>query len=253
MTSVGSNPPGTFCWIELATSDTAAAREFYQRLFGWAAVDHDMGEMGIYTIFQKNGRDAAAMYAKPPAMADVPSNWLSYVATASADQAASQATRLGATVQAEPFDVPGQGRMAVLADPSGATFAVWQADHHHGVGIRDEPDSLCWNELHSVDPEGSKSFYTALFGWRMKESSEYTEWHVGENAIGGMLQTHTPELPPFWLPYFAVTDADATVQRIESLGGTIYVRPTDIPGVGRFAIAADGQGAVFAVIRLIGL
>jgi hypothetical protein len=251
MTVVTSHPPGSFCWIELATSDAASAKSFYTQLFGWSVIESDMGDGTTYTMFQRNGRNAAAMYAIRPDQQGMPPNWLSYVAVASADDATEKARSLGASVHAGPFDVFGAGRMSVLADPTGASFAVWQAKDEIGLGVRDEENSLCWNELQARDLDAAKKFYVSLFGWRVKESPEYTEYHLGEHAIGGMLQSQAPpEVPPFWLPYFAVADCDAIVAKAETLGGTKHVAPMDIPNVGRFSVLVDPQGAAFAVIKL---
>lgn len=247
MTTTTAHQPGTFCWVELGTSDGPAARTFYTQLFDWTANDTPIDGGMVYTIFQNAGRDAAAMYVLD--QEGVPPHWLSYVAVADVDASAAQATGLGATIVAGPMDVMDAGRMAVLLDPQGATFAVWQADKHAGVGVRDEANALCWNELMANDLEAARKFYVALFGWRPKESPEYTEWHLGENAVGGMLQTHSPGMS-FWMPYFAAQDCDATVTRATSLGGRVYKAPTDIAGVGRFAVLADPSGAAFSVIKL---
>jgi predicted enzyme related to lactoylglutathione lyase len=170
----------------------------------------------------------------------------------SADEAAEKAKSLGGKVVMEPFDVAPNGRMAVIADPQGAMFSLWEAKSTPGVRVCDEENSLCWNELSARDLESSKAFYPALFGWRMKESEEYTEWHRGEHAVGGMLRSHAPEeVPPYWLPYFAVGDCEVAVKTVQSLGGSILVPPMDIEKVGRFAVVTDPQGAVFAVIRLM--
>lgn len=249
MPHVTAHQPGSFCWIELATTDAAAAVSFYTQIFGWTVHEVPMGEQqGSYFIFQKDGRDAAAMYQD----ARMPPNWVSYVSVSDADAAVGHATSLGGRVHAGPFDVFDSGRMAVLGDPQGARFAVWQARSHSGVGVRDEENTLCWNELQARDVDAAKSFYTALFQWRMKESPEYTEWHLGENAIGGMLVSQAPaDVPSYWLPYFAVGDCEAKVRIAQSIGGGVLVPPTDIEGVGRFAVLTDPQGAAFAVIRLV--
>ncbi len=239
-----SHQPGSFCWIELMTSDAAAARTFYTRLFHWTVNEIPMGEMGTYYIFQKDGRDVAAMYEErrtPPA-------WQSYVAVASADAAAEQIKSLGGQVHMGPMDVFDSGRMAVVSDPQGAFFAVWEARSHHGVQVRDESNALCWNELQARDADTAKAFYTALFRWRLKESDEYAEYHLGEHAVGGMLPSQAPpEVPSYWLPYFAVEDCDAALEQGRSFGGTLVVPAMDIPNVGRFGVLSDPQGAVFAI------
>ena len=111
--------------------------------------------------------------------------------------------------------------MAVIADPQGASLCLWQAGRHIGATIRGENNTLCWNELMTTDIETAREFYKGLFGWNLKVSPEYTEINVGSTGIGGMMQI-TPEMqgmPTAWTPYFCVADADATVDKIKSLGG----------------------------------
>jgi predicted enzyme related to lactoylglutathione lyase len=251
MTNFDKHDPGTFCWIELGTSDDAGAKQYYTSLFGWTTNENDMGEMGTYYIFQKNGRDCAAMYKQGKDQEGVPPNWMSYVCVADADASVEKAKSLGGNVVAGPFDVYDFGRMAVLFDPQGAAVSVWQAKSHIGVQIRDEPGTLCWNELHARNIDAAKKFYAPLFGWTLKESPEYTEFDLGGRPIGGMMQSQAPEgVPSFWLPYFAVDDCDATFEKSNSLGGSAILPPTTYPNVGRFAILTDPQGATFAVIKL---
>lgn len=250
MPEVTAHEPGSFCWVELGTSDADAARKFYTDLFGWGVNEIPMGEMGTYYIYTKDGKDCAAMYQIGGEMAGMPTNWMSYIAVTNADAVAEQAKGLGAKVVNGPFDVFDQGRMAVLVDPQGAHFSIWQAMKSIGVRIRDEANTLCWNELQARDMEAAKKFYTGM-GWGMKETPEYVEWKVGERPIGGMMQSQAPpEVPSYWMPYFAVDDCDASVEKAKAGGAMVYAGPMDYPGVGRFAVMSDAQGAVFAVIKL---
>lgn len=242
-----SHAPGSFCWLELATSDAPAARDFYTRLLDWTVVEEPMGELGTYYRFQKDGYDAAAMYHETR----MPPSWVSYIAVRSADESAAKVKSLGGEVHKDPFDVFDLGRMAIIGDPQGATFAIWEARQSAGLAIRDEPGALCWNELQARDVAAAKTFYPTLFGWRMKESPDYTEWHLGADAVGGMLPSQAPpEVPSFWMPYFAVEDCDAAAAKAESIGATVYAPPMDIEKVGRFSVLGDPQGATFAVIKL---
>jgi len=252
MPNFEKHDPGTFCWIELATTDGPGAKAYYESLFGWTTNENVMGgELGTYYIFQKNGRDCAAMYQMGKDMAGMPPNWMTYVAVASADEAAEKAKSLGGNVMMGPFDVMDYGRMAVLFDPQGAAFSLWEPKANIGLQIRDEANTLGWNELQARDVDAAKKFYAPLFGWTLKESPEYTEFHLGERAIGGMLKSQAPEgVPSFWLPYFVVDDCDAAVQKSSASGGSVHVPPMDIPNVGRFAVITDPQGASFAVIKL---
>jgi predicted enzyme related to lactoylglutathione lyase len=262
MTTTTKHAPGTFCWPELATTDQEAAKKFYGGLFGWTFTDTSMGtDAGVYTSFKLQGKDVAAAHTVTPEMqkAGVPPHWGAYVAVASADQAAKQAAALGGKVLFEPFDVMGTlGRMAILQDPTGATFSVWQAMDHPGVGILDEPGSLCWTELMTRDPAGAESFYKALIGWKsesmpMGEMGTYTVFKRGDgqNAAGMMKipDNLTANVPPNWLSYFLTKDIKATSDKVKTLGGQVMVPPTPIPNVGTFAVVCDPQGATFGLLQ----
>jgi predicted enzyme related to lactoylglutathione lyase len=141
--------------------------------------------------------------------------------------------------------------MAVLMDPTGAAISVWQAKTNIGVQIRDEANTLCWNELQARGLDAAKKFYTGLFGWTLKGGPEYAEIHLGGNGIGGMMESKAPEgVPSFWIPYFAVDDCNAAVEKTRASGGAVHMPPTTIPDAGTFAVLADPQGASFCVIRL---
>ena len=135
MTEKTTYAPGTFCWPELTTTNQSAAESFYAALFGWTRKETPMGPDSHYTIFLKDGQDvaAAAQMDKDAVGRGIPPYWLSYVSTPSVDQSVEKAKSLGAKLVAGPFDVMEHGRMAVLKDPTGATFALWQAFQHPGA------------------------------------------------------------------------------------------------------------------------
>jgi predicted enzyme related to lactoylglutathione lyase len=247
------HPPGVFCWSELATKDAKAAAEFYTALFGWA-VSENPTDMGPYYVYKRDGDDVGAAYEARAE--EGPPHWNSYVSVASADESASRAAELGGSIIAPPFDVFDLGRMAVLRDPGGAFLNLWQAKKSVGAMRKNEPGTLCWNELATTDVNGSEKFYKALFGWTAKKGTappgEYTEFHNKGEAVGGMLriQPEWGSVPPHWLPYFAVVDCDASADRASENGAAMHVPPTDIPQVGRFAVVRDPQGAAFAIIAL---
>jgi hypothetical protein len=247
MPEVSSYKPGTFCWVELATSDPKAGKKFYASLFGWDVNENSMGEEGIYYIFQKKGKDVGAMYEEKNA----PPHWNSYVSVDNVDASAEKAKKLGGKVVNGPFDAMDLGRMAAVRDPQNASFSIWQPKKHIGATLINELGTMCWNELMTSDIASARKFYSGLFGWKLKESPEYTEVHVGDQATGGMMQIskEMKGMTPNWKPYFAVDDADAIAKKVKSAGGQIHVPPSDIPKVGRFSILSDSQGAAFAVIK----
>jgi uncharacterized protein len=246
--------PGTFCWVELATSDSAAAKQFYTSLFGWTFEDRPAA-WGTYTILKKNGKDAAALYQIGPQQPGMPPCWTSYVRVERADDAAAHAKELGGTVQMGPYDAAEHGRMAVLEDPNGAAFSVWEPRANPGVGVVNEPGSFCWQELYTTDPQRAADFYSGLFGWKREarhmDFGDYVIFERGGRMVAGMMKTPKEwgPVPPHWLVYFAVDDCDAAVEKAKKLGANVSVAPMDVETAGRFALLTDPQRAAFAVIR----
>ena len=249
MTEMKKYRPGDFCWTELATSDTNAAKKLYSNLFGWKANEMPTGpDQPPYIMMQINGKNVCAMYENKKA----PTKWSSYVSVANVDESAKKAKSLGGKLKTEPFDVMDVGRMANVLDSQGAVFALWQPKRHIGAELINEPNTMCWNELMTNDIESARKFYSALFGWKLNISPQYTEAAVGDINTAGMMQMdeRMRGVSPYWAPYFAVTDTDGTTKKAKSSGARIHVKPTDIPEVGRFSVMSDPQGAIFSVIKL---
>jgi uncharacterized protein len=256
MANVDKHAPGSFCWVELGTTDQNAAKNFYTQLFGWTVDDYPMGPGQFYSMFRLNGRDAGAGYTlqKDQLAQGVPVHWNLYIAVANADESAKKAVQAGATVLMPPFDVMDAGRMAVLQDPSGAVFSIWQPNKMQGIGVHGEAGALCWADLSTGAPERAKKFYSDLFGWQItttpNDPSGYLHIKNGEHFIGGIPPAHTdPKTPPHWLVYFMVADVAATAAKAAQLGAKTLMPPQDMAGVGTWAILADPQGAVFAVFK----
>jgi len=257
MTVMATHAPGTFCWADLGTTDPAAAKRFYAGLFGWSFDDRPMGPDQFYTMCDIGGKHVAALYPQQDdeRSAGIPPHWQAYIAVDSADKAAARATELGGKLLAPPFDVFEAGRMAVVQDPTGAVIALWEARNHAGAGMVGDPGAIVWNELATGDTAKAAAFYSGLFGWtgeEMKmEKFTYTTFKLGDQMAGGMMPI-LPEwrgMPPNWGIYFAVENVDASAAKAEQLGGTISSPPADIPGVGRFAVVRDPQGAMFSLFK----
>jgi len=256
---VNSHPPGTFSWPELATTDQKAGVAYYRGLFGWDVKEEPMGPTEVYSMFQMRGRPVAAAYTMRPEekQAGAPPHWNSYVTVNNVDEVVTKAQAIGARVFAPPFDVMDAGRMAVLQDPTGAVFQVWQAKNHVGAMILNEPGALCWTELTTSDLRAAEGFYTQLFHWTAKRSDpasgmEYTEMsNNGQPGVGMMPKPPNmpAHIPSFWMPYFMVANVDASTDKAKQLGGKAMVGPQDISNVGRFSVVSDPQGAVFALFQ----
>ncbi|HZP31642.1 MAG TPA: VOC family protein [Acidimicrobiia bacterium] len=244
---------GVPSWADVGTPDIDSAVAFYTDLFGWD-IPAGPAEAGGYRIAFLRGRTVCGI---GPQMNPGPPVWTTYVNVDDADAVAALVKDNGGAVFAEPMDIMDVGRMAIFADPAGAVFGVWQPGTHPGAGIVNEPGSMCWNELVTTDVDGAKRFYGAVFGWGANDlgaggPTPYTEWKLGDRSVGGMM-AKTPEMPaevpPFWGVYFAVADTDATLAKVNELGGGVVMGPMDIEP-GRFAVVTDPTGAAFSVIAL---
>src|SRR2546425_9019390 len=210
-----TSTPGTFSWADVATTDQQAAKGFYSGLFGWQAEDMPMGDGAAYSMMRMNGKDVAAVAPQPPQQRDagVPPAWNSYVTVESADAAAEKAGQLGATVHAPPFDVMEVGRMAVIQDPQGAFFMVWEPKQMIGAGLVNAPGALCWNELAAAEMNSAPDFYGGLFGWTTEHFEggpmRYLTIKNGQAVNGGMREKQ-PEEPPHRRGFFAAPDVGAT-------------------------------------------
>ena len=256
MPTVNQHAPGSFSWFELGTTDQDAAKNFYTRLFNWTSEDHPMGPGGVYTMFRLNGRDAAAGYTLNPQQRSqgVPPHWMIYIAVENADQTAGRAAELGATLMAPPFDVFDIGRMAVIADPTGAVFSIWQAKKHSGVGVIGEDGAFSWADLNTRDPESAKRFYGQLFGWNITAGKDdptgYLHIQNGEHYIGGIPSPkQIGNVPPHWLVYFHVSDCGKSLDRAADMDAQVLLPTTRLEHVGRFAVVKDPQGAAFALFE----
>lgn len=250
--------PGTPSWVELSTSDPKASSEFYSALMNWKPTEPGpQDETGGYVMFEQDGHSTAGLMGQM--QPGQPTAWATYISVADADETAAKVTDAGGSVLVEPMDVMDLGRMAVFADPTGATFGVWEPKAFTGADLVNEPNSMCWHEVRTRDSALDKPFYQAVFGWAagrpMFEGApeDYTMWERAGEPVGGMMQMSDewfpPEVPSHWSVCFAVADCDEIVTRARELGATITMEPMDMP-IGRFAAMIDPQGASFSVMQM---
>ncbi len=199
-------------------------------------------------MFRNHGKIVAG---SGPVQPGAPPAWTTYIRTADAAQTAQKVRDAGGEVVVEPLEIPGSGTMVVIKDPTGAFVGAWQNGGHKGAEVFNEPVSLTWNELGTRDVEAAKRFYSAVFGWHPGGDERYVQWELNGKTIGGCLDLSSmgvpDEVPANWLSYFAVRNVDESAEKVKELGGTVNMPPADIPDMGRFAVVADPQGAVFAI------
>ncbi|HEX9306121.1 MAG TPA: VOC family protein [Anaeromyxobacter sp.] len=263
-------PSGVPCWVETLQPDPEVAVNFYGSLFGWKFVGPGPipgDPQGRYFVARVRGRDVAGIGSSSDRSSSLAPAWSTYVRVASADETADQARRAGGTVRDGPFDVHPAGRMAVIADPAGAPVCVWEARAREGAQLVNEPRAWAMSVLETTEPERSKAFYGAVFGWQPESfdagGAQLTLWRL-PGYVGGEPQQPVPRdvvgvmvaggsagaVPPHWTVEFWVDDADATAEHAARLGGRVVEAPHDTPGF-RSAVLADPHGAVFSVSNLL--
>ena len=252
-----SYEPGTFCAVDLATTDPEGAKRFYGELFGWQAEDVSPGEGMTYTILRLDGDAVAGMFEQPSPSreAGMPPHWINYVSVADPDAIVARAAELGGAVVQEPVDILDVGRTASVQDPIGSGVALWQAGNFAGAARVNEPGCLTWNELATDDMPVALDFYRRLFGWTTEDMDTgggppYAVIKVGERTNGGVRPLLPPEeqagAAPYWVPYFATESLDTALERCSELGGDRVFGPMELPG-GRIGVLRDPQDAIFAI------
>ena len=256
MAEAGATVVNRPAWVDLSSSDPAASREFYSKLFGWEVEVTQDPQYGGYAMAKVGGQDVAGIGPKMSEQA--PTAWSVYIGTQDADESARKVQSAGGSVIAPPFDVGDQGRMAVFQDPSGAFISVWQPRAMGGGFPSNAPNTFGWTELNSRGIEKAVPFYEQVFGWTAKRSEmgegapPYTEFQLeGQSVAGGMeMMPMVPaEVPSYWMVYFTVDEVDRSFENATQVGGQEMMAPQDFPG-GRFAIVRDPQGAVFGLLKM---
>src|SRR6266508_2658333 len=229
-------------WIDLASKDAAASRDFYSKLFGWKVEVADDPEAGGYALAKLGGKDVAGI--GPAQDPNAPTAWSLYIGSKDVD--------------APPFAVLKSGRMAVFQDPAGAFISVWEPKEMFGAEVMGKPSSYGWAELNSRGFDAAKKFYSSVFGWTQKVSpmgegqGDYTEFQIdGQSIAGGMdMNPMIPkDVPSYWQVYFTTDDVDKTHKKALDLGATEMLPPQDFPG-GRFSILSDPQGASIGLLTM---
>jgi predicted enzyme related to lactoylglutathione lyase len=270
--------PGVPCWVDTSQPDPAVAATFYSGLFGWEVKDVMPPESeGTYLVGQLRGGSVAAVSsihegAPPVAM------WNTYVWVQSADETAAKVLDAGGRTLIAPFDVEDAGRMAMLADPEGAAFCVWEAKAHKGAQVVNEAGALNFNGLNTRDLDSAKAFYGAVFGWTTLDPGGAEMWTLpgyGDHLelsnpglrkqlaeFGGptgfedvvasitLIGDDQPDVPAHWNVTFGADDVDASAAKATELGGKVLVVPFDAPWV-RMAVLADPAGATFIASQSI--
>jgi predicted enzyme related to lactoylglutathione lyase len=238
--------------VDLMVPDQAKAVAFYGSLFGWD-VQRGGEETGFYGMAELRGRPVAGIGQIPPVQ-DITPAWTTYLAVSDADRTAAAITEAGGQLVMPVMDVLKEGRMAVVTDPAGAAFGLWEAGNHLGTQVTATPGTVAWNECLSRDYPAAKAFYEEVFGYGFQDLSgddfTYAVLLIDGRPIGGLgaVPGSVPaEVPSYWSAYFWVADADASAAKAAELGGSVQGKPFDSP-YGRQVRVTDDQGVPFVIV-----
>ena len=242
---------GRFVWRELVTPKPADSAQFYGQLFGWSCKPVDMGMPEPYQMLRNDALDEDVAGATGIPAPGIPPHWLDYITVDDVDAAAAKVEGLGGTLLSEPMDIPGVGRFATAADPGGAVLAVFTSRTPGASDTDRRPPvgTFCWSQLMSGNLDAVASFYSNVFGWTAVAREDGSVWFMDGDAprASAMPKPDDMQAPDHWLKYVATDDTDGSFARAQELGATPMVPPTDIPGMGRFAVLTDPAGAAFAL------
>jgi uncharacterized protein len=256
-------PPGVLCCVHTAQRDPEEALDFYRAVLGWDFIGS--GSMpgdppGRYYIARLRGKDVAGVSSPLPGEALPRPEWITYVAVKSADVASAHAREAGGVIVVEPFDISPSARVAVLRDPAGAAFGVWQAGLRKGAQLVNEPSAWSMSTLNTDDPEGATAFYRALFGWKPTPSEPGAALLRLPGYVGGEPEQPIPrdlvavmrasDRDPHWSVDILVADVDQAVATAVEHGGTVTVSPHELPRF-RNAVIADPHGAPLSLSQLV--
>jgi len=240
-------PPGTPCWVDLASADPAAASAFYRDLLGWDVREGPAGSGGYRLAFVR-GQVVAGIRGSGGA------TWTVHLASDDMRRTLQAVLAGGGRVLTSPTALLGEAVTAVVEDPSGAAFGVWQGLDLIGARLVNEPGAFCWDELMTSDYEAARGFYAEVFGFEYDDHSAsthaYSMIRLDAATVGGIGAIGPGSSPqtPHWLAYFSVDDVDEVATRAVSLGGHVRIAPTDTP-LGRMAVLHGRERELFGVLQ----
>jgi predicted enzyme related to lactoylglutathione lyase len=246
-----------FIWYELLTSDPAAAAVYYGAVIGWTAADS--GLPGVdYRILSMKGSGVGGLMTIPAAAAKagMKPSWLGYVGVADVDKSIASIAAAGGAVHMPPADIAGVGRIAMVADPQGASIYIMKpaSGGTSTVFAPGKPGHGGWHELHTKDGAAALMFYTKQFAWGkssemdMGPMGKYYLFNTGGSEMWGGMLSDAKAAHPYWLYYFCVEDIDAAQARVTTKGGKVLMDPQKVPTGDWIIHARDPQGAMFALV-----
>jgi len=252
---------GDFCWVELLTTNSKLASGFYQSLFPWQMNTVQAGEQD-YTLIGNGQHEVAGLMDINDEMAKTGLKpcWNSYVQVEDVDAISEKAVKLGGSMIQPPFAIPGFGRMAVIADPTGGVFSLWHGENQAGeTAGKTEPGMHSWQELVTPDKEAAQHFYQQLFNWQPeKQDNGYIMFKNNDKPVAGIMQADDftnsdnvaqdfKNMPCAWNTYFSVNDCQTAFDTALKNGAKAVFNPVEHAGQFKIAMLQDTQDAIFGL------
>lgn len=240
-----------FIWSDLSTFDLDATQNFYTKVFGWDFMSEEEYSFGYV------GREqAAGVYVMPEKFQqmNLPSFWMSYISVTNIENVVALAQEMGGIIEVKPTDFLGQGQIALIRDPSGAGFTIWEGPDLGGKEADGPHGRMAWNELIVSDASLVLDFYRTVFGWSftLEQSTNEERYEIrnGAGEVIAALQVIPNEIKgkeEFWVPYFAVKNLSQTLSLVQQEGGETVEQSQS--AAGNLALVRDPQGAAFALLE----
>jgi predicted enzyme related to lactoylglutathione lyase len=247
---------GHFVWYELMTDDTSAAIAFYTHVIGWKTQPLTESPEP-YTMWVAGQGPLGGVMRLPETARRMgtPPHWMAHVQVGDVDATVVTASRLGAHVHVPPTDISTVGRYAVIADPFGASIALFKPNEPMTLHDSGKPGEFTWRELLTTDQRAAFHFYRELFGWEktgehdMGPMGVYLLFGFGTKMLGGIMnKPKESPMPPAWLYYVMVEDLDVAFDRAKAKGARVLYEPMEIPDGSRVSALLDPHGVAFALL-----
>lgn len=227
---------GDICWATVSGPDPDAVCAFYVAVLGWGTDD-----IGIRVLTAEGGPVAAC--ASTPSAADR-GRWILSVAVSRVERTARRVESAGGTVVEPPHDVGTLGRAALVADPGGAVFGLWQGKDLPGASVAARTGSRHWTVVTVPDMDRALAFYRRALGWTPRNPWHYPEQNVMHRRR--VTLERAPEPPFQWVPWFGLDSSRTAAARAVAAGGTAEV--TENSPAGNPAHIVDPWGAELVII-----
>lgn len=242
----GSIYPGKFVWHDLLTPDVVSAGKFYEELFGWQ-IEYKKHS----AVIRNNGKRIAGLLEVPSSESRVRGIWIPSVSIEDVDGALQLVVAKGGQILNGPVDAKSRGRVALIRDFQGADLVLLHAKGGDPVESEAATGDWLWDEIWTHSPAETERFYTSILGYDdiFPARDDYGVFVHEDEWMAGIRHLEEDTRAVLWMPVVRVADPEASVKRVEDLGGVVWVTPDQAPDVGNTALISDPTGSMLLIQR----